>query len=249
MTPATLAWSATLFCVVFSARMADGFLRASPRLFTVMALFACNWAVLLPYYGMPADVPRPELLSALGGFLSIYAGGLLMLHAHQPHGPAPDVVTWQVIGVNLLLLVAVESALAIPGPQGAHLFGLSHHQTELAVGLLLVIAGFVAIAKGIKDLAGTLAFCVLAVILAGYAALEAKFAWQEWENVGTTVIPELYLYVFAAAKIIYTVAFGSIVAYKGMTDEDRTDPANGRPRIGHWILLFLHIHHPHHHSA
>src|SRR6266568_4985645 len=63
VTPATLAWSATLFCVVFSARMADGFLRASPRLFTVMALFACNWAVLLPYYGMPADVPRPELLS------------------------------------------------------------------------------------------------------------------------------------------------------------------------------------------
>src|SRR5437870_12846917 len=98
-----------------------------------MALFACNWAVLLPYYGMPADVPRPELLSALGGFLSIYAGGLLMLHAHQPHGPAPDVVTWQVIGVNLLLLVAVESALAIPGPQGAHLLGLSRSE-ERRVG-------------------------------------------------------------------------------------------------------------------
>src|SRR5947199_7243769 len=107
MTPTTIAWSATLFCVVFSARMADGFLRASPRLFTVVALFACNWAVLLPYYGLPTNVPRPELLSALGGFLSIYAGGLLMLHAHQPRGPAPDVVTWQVIGVNLLLLVAV----------------------------------------------------------------------------------------------------------------------------------------------
>ena len=249
MTPATLAWSAVLICVVFSARLADGFLRASPRLFTVMALFACNWAVLLPYYGMSANVPRPELLSALGGFLSIYAGGLLMLHAQQPHGPAPDVVTWQVMGVNLLLLVAAESALAIPGPQGAHLLGLSHHQTELAVGLLLVVAGFVAIAKGMKDFAGTLAFCVLAVILTGYTALEAKFAWQEWENPETTAIPELYLYVFAAAKIIYTVTFGSIIAYKGMTDQDRADPASGHPRIGHWILLFLHIRHPHHHSA
>jgi hypothetical protein len=71
VTPSTVAWSAALFCLVFSARMADGFLRASPRLFTVMALFACSWAVLLPYYGMPANVPRPELLSALGGFLSI----------------------------------------------------------------------------------------------------------------------------------------------------------------------------------
>ena len=249
MTPTTIAWSAALVCVVFSARMADGFLRASPRLFTVMALFACNWAVLLPYYGMPANVPRPELLSALGGFLSIYAGGLLMLHAHQPHGPAPDVVTWQVIGVNLLLLVAAESALAIPGPQGAHLFGLSHHQTELAVGLVLVVTGFVAIAKGVKDFAGTLAFCVLALILAGYAALEVKFAWQQWQNPETTTIPDLYLYVFAAAKVLYTLTFGSIVAYKGMTDQDRTDPATGRRRIGHWILLFLHIRHPHHHSA
>src|SRR6266567_4725764 len=31
VTPATLAWSATLFCVVFSARMADGFLAALLR--------------------------------------------------------------------------------------------------------------------------------------------------------------------------------------------------------------------------
>jgi hypothetical protein len=241
-----MAWSATLFCVVFSARVAEGFLRANPRLFTVMALFACNWAVLLPYYGMPAHLARPELLSALGGFLSIYAGGLLMLHAHQPHAPAPDVVTWQVAGVNLLLLVAAESALAIPGRQGTHLLGLSHHQTELAIGVAIVITGFVAIAKGVKDFAGTAPFCVIAAILAAYAALEGRFAWQEWETLETTAIPEFYLYVFAAAKIVYTVSFGSIVGYKGMTDRDRTDPTTGRPRIGHWFLLLLHIRHPHH---
>lgn len=248
MTPATIAWSASLFCVVFSARMADGFLRASPRLFTVMALFACGWAVLLPYYGTPPEVPRPELLSALGGFLSIYAGGLLMLHARQPHDPALDVVTWQVIGVNLLLLVAAESALAIPGPQGAHLFGLTHHQTELAIGLVMIVTGFVAIAKGTKDLAGWPAFWLIAVILAVYAALEAKFAWAEWHTEATTEIDPLDLYVLAAAKIVYTMSLGSIVAYKGMTDRDRTDPVTGRPRLGHWILLFLHIRHPHHHG-
>ncbi len=139
--------------------------------------------------------------------------------------------------------------MAIPGPQGAHLFGLSHHETELAVGLVLVVTGFVAIAKGVKDFAGTLAFCVLALILAGYAALEVKFALEEWENPETMIISDLYLYVFAAAKVLYILTFGSIVAYKGMTDQDRTDPATGRRRIGHWILLFLHIRHPHHHSA
>ena len=248
MTPETIAWSASLLCVVFSARVADGFLRASPRLFTVMALFACSWALLLPYYGMPGEVARPELLSALGGFLSIYAGGLLMLHAQQPHDPAPDVVSWQVVGVNLLLLIAAESALAIRGPHGGYLFGLSYHQTELVVGLVMVLAGFVAIAKGVKDLAGTVPCAILSAILLAYAALEVKFAWDEWESTATTEIEPLYLYVFAAAKLIYTITFGSILAYKGMTDYDRVDAA-GRRRYVHWILLFLHIRHPHHHAA
>lgn len=75
MTSATIAWSATLFCVFFSARIGTAFLRSNPRLFTVMALFACSWAVLLPYYGVPDNIGRAELLSALGGFLSVYTGG------------------------------------------------------------------------------------------------------------------------------------------------------------------------------
>jgi hypothetical protein len=107
----------------------------------------------------------------------------------------------------------------------------------------------VAITKGIWDFAGTLAACVIAVILAAYAALEVKFTWQVWESAATTEIDEFYFYLFAAAKIVYTVMLGSIIAYKGMTDQDRSDPKTGRPRIGHWLLLFLHIRHPHHHHA
>jgi len=93
MTPTSIAWFATLFCVFFSARIATAFLRSNPRLFTVMALFACSWAVLLPYYGMPDSVGRAELLSALGGFLSVYTGGLLMLHARTPGRPARRLTT------------------------------------------------------------------------------------------------------------------------------------------------------------
>ena len=158
MTPTTFAWSATLFCVFFSARIGTGFLRSNPRLFTVMALFACSWAVLLPYYGMPDSMGRAELLSALGGFLAVYAGGLLMLHARAPHEPAHDVVPWQVAGMYLLWVIVAQSALQIPGPPGGHLFGLSLHQTELGIGLVLDLAGFAAIGLGIRQAAGRPAF-------------------------------------------------------------------------------------------
>src|SRR5262245_44600933 len=150
MSPATIARSATLFCVFFSARIGTGFLRGNPRLFTVMALFACSWAVLLPYYGTPDSMGRAELLSALGGFLAVYAGGLLMLHARAPHEPAHDVVPWQVAGMYLLWVIVAQSALQIPGPPGGHLFGLSLHQTELGIGLVLDLAGFAAIGLGMQ---------------------------------------------------------------------------------------------------
>jgi hypothetical protein len=31
-----------------------------------MALFACSWAVLLPYYGTPDSMGRAELLAEIG---------------------------------------------------------------------------------------------------------------------------------------------------------------------------------------
>ena|ERR1051326_897348 len=244
MTPTTLAWSVVLFCVFFSARIATAFLRANPRLFTVMALFACSWAVLLPYYGLPEDVARPELLSALGGFLSVYAGGLLMLHAQRSDEPARDVVPWQVGGVYLLWVIVAESALAIPGPQGAHLFGLSAQQTELGIGLVLDVAGFVAIGLGVKDVAEKSAFRLLAGILVAYAIAEVLFTVHSW-NAPRTIgpFPEFYAYLFAGLKTLYTLVLGSIIAYVGMPDRDRM------LGLVHWILIFFYLRHAHHSDA
>src|SRR3984893_16202381 len=78
-----IAWWVVLACVIFSARIATTFLRQNPRLFTVMALFACSWALLLPYYGVAQNVERLEILGAFSGFLSVYIGGLLMLQAEH----------------------------------------------------------------------------------------------------------------------------------------------------------------------
>jgi len=241
MSPATIARSATLFCVFFSARIGTGFLRGNPRLFTVMALFACSWAVLLPYYGTPDSMGRAELLSALGGFLAVYAGGLLMLHARAPHEPAHDVVPWQVAGMYLLWVIVAQSALQIPGPPGGHLFGLSLHQTELGIGLVLDLAGFAAIGLGIRQAAGRPAFRVLAPILAVYASAEVAFTVQSW-NAPQTIgpFPALYAYLFAALKIVYTLIFGTLVGHIGMPERDR------RGGVLHWILIFFYLRNSHH---
>jgi hypothetical protein len=254
-TSTTIAWSVTLFCVFFSGRIATAFLKSNPRLFTVMALFACSWAVLLPYYAMPEGVEKPELLSALGGFLSVYAGGLLMLHAQLIQQPPPqqksqqarDVVSWQVVAVYLLLLVAAQSALAIPAPSGPGP-GLTHHQAELVIGFLLVIAGFTSIVLGTRDVAGRRALWILIPILVCYGLLEGMFAWDQWYRDKTTEMPDVYGYLFSAAKAAYTLVFASIVAYKGMPDEDQQHLQS----IFHWILIFFYIrmaYHKPHHSA
>jgi hypothetical protein len=243
MTPATIAWSATLFCVFFSARIGTAFLRSNPRLFTVMALFACSWAVLLPYYALPDSIERAELLSALGGFLAVYTGGLLMLHARTPGEAAHDVVPWQVGGVYLLWVIVGESALKIPGPEGGHLFGLSTHETELSIGLLLDLAGFTAVALGIRHAAGRSGFRVLAPILVAYALAELGFTVQSWgapQTIGA--FPALYAYLFAGLKIAYTLIFGSIVGYIGMPEKDRQMPGG----VLHWVLIFFYLRHTHH---
>ena len=38
-----LGWTLTLGCVLFSARVAFAFLHHNARMFTVMALFTCEW--------------------------------------------------------------------------------------------------------------------------------------------------------------------------------------------------------------
>src|SRR6185295_15061857 len=46
-----VAWLATLACTFLAVHGATACARRSPRVFAALALFAMNWAVLLPYYG------------------------------------------------------------------------------------------------------------------------------------------------------------------------------------------------------
>src|ERR1700680_1276571 len=102
MTTALASWLAPFFCMLFAARLGNAFLRTNPRLYTAMALFACCWAILLPYY-IPGTVQQSNLFRAISGFLLVYIGGILMLEA-QPHSAQPNhdsIVPWQAAGLWL----------------------------------------------------------------------------------------------------------------------------------------------------
>jgi len=151
------AWYATLICVIFSAWIAAAFLRDEPILFTVMALLAFTWVLLLPYYGGARNEGRPELVEVYTGFLTVYVGALLTLYAANSQGQKRPqaVVEWQYAALGFLLIVAVPSAPGLLSPDGSGGFvKLSWHQADLLIGVGLGIAGFVAIVRAMKKFCG-----------------------------------------------------------------------------------------------
>jgi hypothetical protein len=74
------AWFAVAICISLSARGATVYAKNSPRVFTILALFALNWALLIPYYSLPNP---PELLASFAGFLLVYIGVLLRREARS----------------------------------------------------------------------------------------------------------------------------------------------------------------------
>src|SRR5687767_14588895 len=144
------AWFITFLCVYFSIKVATTFLRKQPRMFTVMALSAFMWTMLLGYYEVGETSERWETLT---GFLLVYIGGLLMLEAK--HSAKDGIVLAQHIGVWLLPLIALPAALKSPH---GDLFALSQRQTELLMGTVIGVAGFWVTALGVRRLCGEFAF-------------------------------------------------------------------------------------------
>jgi hypothetical protein len=146
MNPQKIAWLVTLLSMVLSARFAVAFLRDSPRLFTVMALFACVWAHILGFYGLhldninqadlavwsenaatksPAiavkqlsgDLRRlTDFITNIAGFLLIYIGALLMLEARAGKQLHPKRATVPLQSFALVMLLLIALPRALSVP-------------------------------------------------------------------------------------------------------------------------------------
>lgn len=192
-------------------------------MFTVMALFACAWGLLLPYYNDQKIPASAELFAAYSGFLFVYVGGLLMLQAQSDlkNEDHEKIVPWQIIGLWLLIIIAVPSLPSIPMPDKPIPLFKTRDQVYLVFGTILDIVGFIAIAVGVRNLLGEKAYATIGVVLLGYSALDIGYTYWGFCRGPERVMPDVFAYGFAAAKIVFTLVFGCLIAHYGMPQATR----------------------------
>jgi hypothetical protein len=228
-----VAWWVTFVCIVFSARIATTFLRRNPRMFTVMALFACGWTLVLGAYGTPDERMLSDLITDIAAFLDVYIGGLLMAEGRANEAQEEARISpLQVGALILLLFIAAPRAYAITVPQGT-IFSLTLAQTKAYVSAALVTLGFGSIGLGARSISRGAPFIILATILVIYIACDVAYNLGYWPIAGSEWMPITAAFTFAALKAAFTLTFGSIVAYHGMSDEVR----NRGP--SYWVLSFF----------
>jgi hypothetical protein len=170
-----IAWAATILCAGLSARSAAVFAKHSPRVFTILALFSLNWAILIPYY---SEINPSELLDGFSGFLLVYVGVLLHREALNPlrsntlppSGFSNSSMTEapintssseytlensahnflpERIALKLFILLIAPSALGLPLPQNIGLKALKIPYTAPVVSTFITVLGYYAVCRAI----------------------------------------------------------------------------------------------------
>jgi hypothetical protein len=225
-----VAWSITCFCGIISGRFALTFLRRSPRLFTVMALFTFTWTLLLLFWMDPSNQSGKEIIGVYTSFLSVYIGSLLMLHA-EGQDASHKTARWQVAALILLLAVATPSIPGLATPTGDPIPLMTTRQFTILMDLFLGIIGFISVVLGVSRCFGVNAAGMIGTILIFYAAIGGTFTVHQWAGPASTM--PVYAGLFSVAKLAYAAAFSGVVVYRGMPDEDR------KAGLWHWIMMLL----------
>jgi hypothetical protein len=232
----------SLGCVIFSARIATGFLRHNPRLFTVMALFACTWAHVLGYYTLQAHGQSGSELSGLltdfAAVLLVYIGGLLILDSTDHKSGALEpvyIISFQSAAFVLLLFVATPRAIEISAPNPVLILRMDDVKHLVSAGL--DVLAFVSIALGAYRIHKGWLYYILLAILVLYGALQVEYDLRcSWTVCADSLhMPAGYALTFAILKVAFTVSFGSIVAYYGMTEKWK------RAGAFYWILHLIYL--------
>lgn len=231
-------WAIALVCVLASARFAFAFLRHNARMFTVMALFTCEWMCVLGGYGAADERKLADLITDIASFIEVYIGGLLLLETSRHEEGLPPNASWlQTGGLAILLFIALPRQFDFPAP-AAHLLGtagLSVYQAKLLASLAMVLVGAVSILLGARGISSTPAWAALIAVLMFYVTLETARTYDIWLVAEGDHKPMsvAFIYGFGLAKLMYTAVLGSIVAGHGMVEEMR---ARG---FGYWVRRFL----------
>jgi hypothetical protein len=208
-----IALAATLVCVIVTTRCAIEFTKTRPRLFTVLALFALSWAVLLPYYGDPPA--ETELLPAFNGFLLVYVGVLLRREADAEQGLPHETRVSPTAGLALwlLYLIAAPSFLSFKLPPEYIPY------LDSWIGTLATVLGYWSVTDGVARLhRGSKVWLWMLAIVVPYGLLEVGYS-VTYSPIGP--MPDSFRYSFAIAKCVFTVTLLALVLLKTLPLEER----------------------------
>src|SRR5579884_20207 len=176
----TFAFAATLLCVWVSAQLVVMLPNKTPRIFTAVALFGLNWAILLLYY-LPGP-PQNEILAAFSGYVLVYVGILLLREVRESQSPAEThSLTWlDTLPVHLFRITVGGFGLYLVVQR---LFRIQYGYGTLAVAVwatLLTILGYTAVWLGTTILyrgsgASRKVALWLGLLLAAYSACEIAY--------------------------------------------------------------------------
>ena len=169
-----VGWSATVGCLIITAKCAHAFTKKTPRIFHALALVATSWAALVPYYG---GQEQAEALAGINGILLVLAGSQLRRQAAFTHNKVVDDPP----------LVFVDRAclwLLVPAilPSAAKIFPIAAQfnvRIDVIIASVMTLFGFASIADGVRRLRATrLPGIFLTVVLVAYAGAEVQYVLQ-----------------------------------------------------------------------
>jgi hypothetical protein len=207
-------------------------------MFTVMALFTCEWMCVLGGYSAPEERKLAELITDIASFIEVYIGGLLLLETRRRDHDLPLDTSWlQTGGLAILLFIALPRQFDFPAPAARLLgtAGLTVYQAKLLASLAMAFIGSFSVALGARGVATKKAHAALVFVLVFYVLLEGARTYDIWLVAEGDHKPMsvAFIYGFGLAKLLYTATLGWIVATHGMVEEMR------RRGPGYWVRRFL----------
>jgi hypothetical protein len=226
-------WASALACFLityFCARRID----KDPRLFTVLALFAGAWVLVMAGVDSrvqtPGSTPVADRAFDVASFLLVFSGTMLAREAPPGHRLLTLQKWIQVAALWLLFVLVVPSQLPIKLP-------LSYEQIELVIGEVLSAVGFLALALGTRAVARGPLFWLLVIVVAVYECLSLSRTIEIFTISPGTERPFMdtwELYSFIAMRFLLTGLYCYVVVTAfhqtslGVTGDAPSEVTQGR---------------------
>jgi hypothetical protein len=220
-TVSNLSIGATLFCVYATGAFAAR-LRNTPKLFMAMVLLTFTWALVILYWSTSEPVTK-DRIGVYTSFLSICIASLLAAYDEELRGPRK----WSLLGAAQLIVQYGSIPLLYFVATGQYFSVFDSSQVAGVAELALGVIGFGAIALSGWKLLGTRASLTLILfVFLPYTIFNLAGAIQRFPSiVGSapyaSFIVGYSVHAAIVLKLLYTVLFGSFIAYVALDEDGR----------------------------